>query len=192
MKKIIIALALGGMLTGCAGFLPPQHDALLASTASCCNNLSSLPYRDLVVGQRIRDSLGPHTPVFSFVEGKSFFLPLHMVSPDRRTLVIRTYGQNMLYNRNGHVFVPRITFLTHEHRIIASVAPDFTVQGPRFTIGESAWRADVPVPQTAEFAVVHSTPKERERVMRMRDSDQAGGYLYTRTGPAGEVEVELQ
>ncbi|MGE0497798.1 MAG: hypothetical protein AB7O72_08205 [Ramlibacter sp.] len=111
---------------------------------------------------------------------------------DNSTLIVRTYPKNMLYNRNGHVFVPRITFLSSRYELIASVSPEFTVQWPKYGIGESAWRVDLPLSPQVAYVVIHTSNIERNKTMRMHDSDQYGGYLYTRTGPAGEIEVELQ
>ena len=179
-------------LTGCASFLPPKHQAVLESAAPCCPNFSDLPYRNLASGEKIRDSVGPDTPTFLFPQGKSFFLAIRLQKDTNSVLIVRTHPQNMLYNRNGHVFVPRITYLSSRFEIISSISPEFVVQRPRFGIGESAWRVDLQIPTEAAFAVIHTSDEERRKTMRMRDHDQAGGYLYTQTGPAGEVEVELQ
>ena len=179
------------VLTGCAGFLPPQHDAALERSAVCCRDFASLPFRDLAPGQKIRALVGPDTPAFQFPQGKSFFLAVRLAPGGQGSLVVRTYAQNMLDNRNGHVFVPRVTFLSARFDVLASTLPEFTVQGPRLGIGESSWRLDLPVPAGAAYAVVHTGAQERLKTMRMRDSDQRSGYLYTRSGPAGEVEVEL-
>lgn len=187
---IIITLFLLA-LTGCAGFLPPKHQAVLESAAPCCQNFSDLPYRNLASGEKIRESVGPDTPTFPFPQGRSFFLAIRLSKDNNPVLIVRTYPQNMLYNRNGHVFVPRITFISSRFEVISSISPEFVVQGPRFGIGESAWRVDLQIPTEAAFAVIHTSDEERRKTMRMRDYEQAGGYLYTRTGPAGEVEVEL-
>lgn len=191
LRNILLAVLIVA-LTGCTGFLPPKHDAALAGASTCCHDFSTLPYRDLAGGQRIRELIGPDTPVFEFPQGKSFFLAVHFMKGDGSKLIVRTYPQNMLYNPDGHVFVPRITFLSSHFEVISSISPEFTVQSPTFGIGESAWRVDLPVPSQAIYAVIHTGDVERRKTMRMRDHDQIGGYLYTRTGPAGEVEIELQ
>lgn len=193
MKTPFVIFASVLSLAGCAGFLPPKHDGMLATASPCCTTFSALPFRDLNRGQSIRTFVGPDTPSFIFPEGKSYFLAIR---PDRgsenSTLIIRTYAQNMLYNRDGHVFVPHVTLLSNRYELITSVSPEFTVQGPKYGIGESAWRVDLPLPPQAAYVVIHTTNIERNKIMRKRDHDQLGGYLYTRTGPAGEVEVELQ
>lgn len=179
-------------LAGCAGFLPPKHQAVLESVVPCCQSFSDLQYRSLASGGKIRELVGPDTPAFLFPQGKSFFLAVRLQKGTSSVLIVRTYPQNMLYNRNGHVFVPRITLLSRRYEVISSISPEFVVQGPRFGIGESAWRVDLQIPSEAAFVVIHTSDEERRKDMRMRDRDQAGGYLYTQTGPAGEVEVELQ
>ena len=181
------------LLAGCAGFLPPQQDAKLANTASCCADISTLPYQELVKGKKIRTLVGPETPAFIFPQGKSYFLALRFSPAENISqLTVRTYPQNMLYNKNGHVFVPRITFLNSRFETISSVSPEFVVQGPMLLIGESSWRVDLQIPAHARAVVIHTSSEERKKTMRMRDSDQRGGYLYTSSGPAGEIEVELQ
>lgn len=193
MKTLFTIIASVLILTGCTGFLPPKHEAMLASTRPCCETFSALPFRALNKGQPIRAFVGPDTPTFLFPEGKSYFLAVHLNrGSDSSTLIVRTYPQNMLYNPDGHVFVPRITFLSSSYNVISSISPGFTVQGPQYGIGESAWRVDLPLPPQATYAIVHTSNKERSRTMRMRDRDQPSGYLYTRTGPAGEIEIELQ
>lgn len=192
LRTLAIISALAVALTGCAGFLPPMHEAALEHTAPCCQDFSTLPFRNLTSGQRIREPVGPDAPAFQFAQGKSFFLAFRLMKSGRSNLIVRTYPQNMLYNRNGHVFVPRITFLSGRFEVISSISPEFIVQGPKLGIGESAWRVDLLVPSEAAFAVIHTSDEERRKTMRMRDHDQAGGYLYTQTGPAGEIEVELQ
>ena len=193
MKRLLTILVSAISLAGCAGFLPPTHEAMLATTAPCCESLSALRFQDLNKGQPIRAFVGPDTPAFAFPSGKSFFLA---VRPNHgganSTLIVRTYAQNMIYNRDGHVFVPRVVFLSSRHEAITSISPEFTVQGPKFGIGESAWRVDLPLPPQVAYVVIYTTDIERAKTMRMRDREQYGGYLYTRTGPAGEVEVELQ
>lgn len=192
MKNFIALSALVVAITGCAGFLPPKHDEALDRSAECCRDMKSLPFRNLEDGQKIRTLVGPNTPAFSFPEGKSFFLAVRLGKTGKRNLIVRTYPQNMLNNMDGHVFVPRVTFLSSQYAVLATVTPEFTVQRPALGIGESSWRADMTVPSDADFAVVHTSVQDRMKVMGMRDRDQRGGYLYTRTGPAGEIEVELQ
>jgi hypothetical protein len=193
MKTLATILGSLLVLAGCAGFLPPEHEAMLSSASPCCEAFSGLPFRELENGRLIRAFVGPDTPAFLFPEGKSYFLALRPKrSVNGSTLVVRTFAQNMLYNRDGHVFVPRVTFLSDRYEVISSISPDFTVQGPKYGTGESSWRVDLLLPLNAVYVVVHTSGEERSRTMLKRDSGQVTGYLSTRTGPAGEIEVELR
>jgi Maltose operon periplasmic protein precursor (MalM) len=185
------------LLSACAGvgggFLPPQHDEVLARTPICCNTIETLNYLPLERDKPLRRLIGITTPTYDFSQGKSFFLALSLpMTKDSDKLIVRSFAQNTLYNPEAHVFVPRITFLSEGHKVIASISPDFFVQRPTYGVGESPWRVDLPIPKDAKYAVVHTSSIERQKVMRMRDSDQRSGYLYIRTGPAGEVEVAIQ
>jgi hypothetical protein len=191
-RDVFSACAFLVFLGGCAGFLPPQHEAVLENTPPCCKDLAGLPYEDLAKGQSKRVFVGPDRAAYVFPQGKSFFLAYRLIREEGpATLVVRTYAQNMTYNPNGHVFVPRVTYLSARHEIVSSISPEFIVTRPLIAIGESAWQVTLFVPPDVAYVVIHTGEEERSKVMRMPDSDQAGGYLYTRTGPAGEVEVAL-
>jgi hypothetical protein len=180
-------------LSACGHFLPPEHETTLSNKANCCNSFESLPYQTIEFKKPIRTLVGPNSPTFNFTQGKSFFAAISLPTLGANSaLTIRTYPLNMTPNVNGHVFVPRITFLTTQYAVISSISPDFYVQSPRFGIGESSWRVDQKVPVGSAFVVIHTSQQERNKPMRMRDTDQRSGYLYTRTGPAGEIEIELQ
>lgn len=184
-------------LYGCAGigggFQPPVHEQMLAKSSICCDSLDKLDYKLLGINKSLRTFVGPNTPVYDFAQGKSYFIAVQIQPKSIDTMLsVRTFPQNMLYNREGHVFVPRIIFLTDDYQILSSLSPEFYVQGPKFGIGESSWRFDLTIPQGAKRAIIHTSDSERVRVMRMKDSDQRSGYLYTRTGPAGEIEISMQ
>jgi maltose operon periplasmic protein len=193
MKKLCISLIFV-LLSACAteGFLPPQHDQMLAAIKSCCTSMATLPFKSIQVGQSNRSFVGPNTETFEFEGEKSFFLAFKLPKESAKNIfTLRTFPQNMLNNRNGHVFVPKVMYLSSDFGVVSVVSPEFTVQKPIF-IGESSWRVDLNLPSNASYAVIYTNAAQRSKTMRQRDSDQYGGYLYTRTGTAGEIEVELQ
>ena len=100
-------LSLAFLLAGCAGFLPPQQDAKLADTASCCVDISTLPYRELAKGKKIRTLVGPETPAFTFPQGKSYFLALSLNPAENISqITVRTYPQICCTTKMGMYSYP--------------------------------------------------------------------------------------
>lgn len=120
-------------LAGCQTYNPVRDAELLRQKSSCCENFSELPYRKLVVEQRLDISLDENSPVFDFDSGRYFFQAFELPEwqgPLQVTFVAGTFGSA---GRVG-VVRPVIRMLDAQFKQTRQLGPDDARhwQGSRF------------------------------------------------------------
>lgn len=196
MRLVSVVLLSLVALSGCASgplsntgtFLPPEHTQLLAQGKVCCSSYREVRYGSLGVGKEVEFSITPESPIFEFKNGRSFFAAFELPAGNARTLTLKTYPVNMLYNRAGHVLVPGVQFLDAELRLIDAQTPMYIARNPR-VIGNSWGETEINVPSAARFVVV--LDGKSSKGLSWRDSDQRGGFLFVRSGPTGDLSIAV-
>ncbi len=181
------------ILTGCATgrlsspgtFLPPEHNLILAQAKPCCSSYFEFPYLKLGIEQETSVIVSPESPVFDFPGGRSFFAAFELPTGSQ-AMVLKTYAVNMLYNPSGHVLVPSVQFLDLNHRIIETSRPKYIERGPRI-IGDSWGEANILIPLSARYVILMDGKSSLG--LSWRDRDQRTGFLFTRSGPTGELSI---
>ncbi|HEX2830654.1 MAG TPA: hypothetical protein VHP37_30230 [Burkholderiales bacterium] len=189
LHALIATLALAGCATGplshTGTFLPPQHYAALEKAPLCCESARDISYLKLIPGAEQAAAITPESPVFQFDHQRAYFAAFELPA-GARTLVVKTYPVNMLWNVSGHVLLPSIRFLDADYRPLVTESPDYIARNPPL-IGRSWGEATIAIPAAARFFVLFEG--NRLSYLAWRDSEQPGGLLYVRSGPTGELSV---
>lgn len=191
-----IAAILGVLtLAGCASgplsqpgtFLPAEQYQHLEKAKICCSSYREIRYTKLERGSEAAAAITAESPVFEFDGQRSFFAGFELPASSR-SLLVKTYPVNMLWNRTGHVLIPAVQFLDGEYKPIETVRPNYVARNPP-VIGRSWGEAEVQIPSAARYVLLFEAIGMPG--LSFRDSDQRSGYLSVRSGPTGELSVRV-
>lgn len=177
-----------GHLSNVGTFLPPEHAQQLAQRKVCCSSYREIRYGSLEIGKEVEFAITPESPIFEFKDGRSFFSAFELPVGKARILTLKTYPVNTLYNLAGHVLVPSVQFLDAELRVIDAQTPKYIARYPR-VIGRPWGEAEINVPSAAQFVVI--LDGKSSGGLSWRDRDQRSGFLFVRSGPTGELSINL-
>ncbi len=192
--KILTYLALLICLSSCATgplnatgtFLPPIHTQKLLSASLCCSSYKNFQFNKLTKNQEFKVSITPESPVFEFIQGRSFFSAFELPSKAPKSLTVKTEPVNMLWNRDGHVLIPAIVFLDNQFNVIETAKPNYEARSPK-VIGSSWAEATISIPISAKYSIL--IDGKSSEGLAWPDSDQPSGLLFVRSGPTGEVSL---
>lgn len=200
---LLISCILLLLLEGCAQVpsLPPD------SAKVCCSRYADFNFSPLTPGGEVRFNISESSPIFSFREGRSYFVALRLPLPiEKNELLIRAYPSSLL-TASAWYYFPVVTFLDEQYGELESITDE------RFAFDLYGWSghathvAKIPVPLRARYAVIH-TPKLKvgtthTSIAEMRSTTYMFGTMVistpggvgkakSRLGPIGPIKVTFQ
>ena len=147
--KYMISLILAVLLTGCATSIEKQS-ASLQEANSCCTSLNELPFKPLVLSQKIK--LDQTANVFDFAKGRSYFAAYELPEGGARKFRIKSFFNGMFI---GQYLDPVILVLDESRQEIAigTLEMKFFEAGPSWD-GEAHMLGEFVLDQRARYLVL--------------------------------------
>jgi hypothetical protein len=191
IARLLLLFCVAG-LAGCAGSGAQSGPHQPRANAAWRASLGEATFVTLVPGETREFRITPEQQTFGFPEGISYFVGIALPQSDRpRKLTLRTLVADPFWQRESHVFVPRVAVVAPDGKVARYVGLEFE-PSVRHSIRarDAGWVASLSLaPGESRLAVY--TPTLLPQTLRIPEPGQPGGYWYVPSGPTGVVQITL-